>query len=173
MRVELKCSLYTLEMSNQNEAAVRQATVADLESLAPLFDAYRQFYRCPPDISLSRQFLLERLQHNESTILLAMEQDGSIAGFAQLFPSFSSVSAARIYILNDLFVVPRVRRSGVGRLLIRAAAAWGRAMGAVRLTLSTEVSNMAAQALYEAEGWIRQADFYAYDLHIGGSEARQ
>jgi GNAT superfamily N-acetyltransferase len=153
-------------MGKPNEVSVRQATVADLETLAPLFDAYRQFYRRPPDISLSRQFLLQRFQHNESTVLLAVEQNGSVVGFAQLFPSFSSVSAGRIYILNDLFVVPGARRNGVGRLLLRAAEAFGRAAGAARLTLSTEVANKAAQALYQAEGWIRQTDFCAYDLPI-------
>jgi len=152
-------------MSRENGVTIRQATIADLELLAPLFDAYRQFYRRAPDIFVSRQFLLERFQNDESTILVAVQQDGSMVGFAQLFPSFSSVAAARIYILNDLFVLPEVRRNGVGRLLLRAAAALGRAAGVARLTLSTEVTNKAAQALYEAEGWIRQTDFYAYDLH--------
>lgn len=155
-------------MDNPNGVTVREATVADIEPLAPLFDAYRQFYRRPPDLSLSRQFLLERFEHNESAILVAVEQEGPIVGFAQLFPSFSSVAAARIYILNDLFVVPRARRNGVGRLLLRGASGLGRRTGVARLTLSTEVTNKAAQALYDAEGWIRQTDFYAYDLNVDG-----
>jgi ribosomal protein S18 acetylase RimI-like enzyme len=149
-----------------NDVSVRQATVADIDTLAPLFDAYRQFYRQPSDLSLSRQFLLQRLERKESIILLALQQNGSVMGFAQLFPSFSSVAAARIFILNDLFVVPEVRRNGAGRVLLRAAAAFGRVAGAARLTLCTEVTNTAAQALYDAEGWIRQTDFYAYDLPI-------
>ena len=157
---------YTCKMIDRNELAVRQATVADLDVLAPLFDAYRQFYRQAADIALARQFLLERFQHNESIILLATREDGPAAGFAQLFPSFSSVSAARIYILNDLFVVTAARRNGVGRLLLRAAANFGHAMGAVRLTLRTETTNTGAQALYESEGWIRETAFYGYDLPI-------
>ncbi len=149
-----------------NDVVVRQATVSDLDILVPLFDAYRQFYRKPSDLDLARRFLLERLQHNQSIILLAVRHDGSAVGFTQLFPSFSSVSAARILIFNDLFVRPEARRAGVGSLLLATAASFGRAVGAVRLTLSTEITNEAAQALYEREGWRQQTDFYVYTLAL-------
>jgi GNAT superfamily N-acetyltransferase len=145
---------------------VRQATVFDMYLLVPLFDAYRQFYRKPSDPGLARSFLIERFQHNESIIFVAMQQDGSAAGFTQLFPSFSSASAARILILNDLFVNPEARRQKVGSLLLAAAVRYGREVGAVRLTLSTEVTNETAQALYEREGWVRQEEFYNYNLTL-------
>jgi ribosomal protein S18 acetylase RimI-like enzyme len=148
------------------QLVVRQATIFDLELIAPLFDAYRQFYRRPSDPDLARGFLLERFQHNESIIFVAVKEDGSAVGFTQLYPSFSSASAARIFILNDLFVSPEARRSGVGALLLDAAARFGRGVGAVRLTLSTEVTNQTAQALYEREGWKRQTEFYSYDLTL-------
>ena len=151
-------------MGEQHNVVVRQATIFDLESMVPLFDAYRQFYRRPSDPPLARRFLMERFQHNESVIFVAMTEDGSAVGFTQLFPSFSSVSAARIFILNDLFVSPEARRRSVGSLLLDAAARFGREVGAVRLTLSTEVTNDKAQALYEREGWKRQTEFYSYDL---------
>jgi GNAT superfamily N-acetyltransferase len=145
---------------------VRQATIFDLDLVAPLFDAYRQFYRKPADLALAKQFLSERFQHNESIIFVAIGEGGAAWGFTQLFPSFSSGAAARILILNDLFVVPNARRAGVGRLLLRAAADYGKAVGAVRLTLSTEVTNKSAQALYESEGWKLQTDFCDYDLAL-------
>ncbi len=145
--------------------AVRQATIFDLELIVPLFDAYRQFYRRPSDIDLARRFLLERFRHHESIIFLA-EMGGGAVGFTQLFPSFSVLSAARIFILNDLFVRPEARRKRVGALLLDSAARFGRAAGAVRLTLSTEVTNQTAQALYEGMGWKRQTEFYSYDLTL-------
>src|SRR5260370_34721798 len=153
-------------MSEQPDVAVRQATIFDLDLIAPLFDAYRQFYRKPSDLGLARRFLLERFQHNQSIVFLALQQDGSAVGFTQLFPSFSSASAARIFILNDLFVQPEARRKSVGSLLLAAAARFGRAVGAVRLILSTEVTNETAQALYETERWTRQTDFYVYNLAL-------
>lgn len=143
---------------------VRKATVSDLDTIVPLFDAYRQFYRKPSDIELARRFLRDRLQQNQSVIFVAFDEDGVAAGFTQLYPSFSSASAAGIYILNDLFVTPDARRRGIGRQLLTEAARFGRDAGAVRLTLSTEVTNTSAQALYESCGWIRQTDFHVYNL---------
>jgi GNAT superfamily N-acetyltransferase len=153
-------------MSEQHGVEVRQATILDLDLLAPMFDAYRQFYRKPSDLGLARRFLLERFQNNQSILFLALLPDGSAVGFTQLFPSFSSVSAARIFVLNDLFVRPEARRKRVGALLLAAAASFARAVGTVRLTLSTEITNEAAQALYEAEGWTRQTDFYVYNFAL-------
>jgi GNAT superfamily N-acetyltransferase len=148
-----------------NHVTVRQATVFDLDVLVPLFDAYRQFYRQPEDLGLARQFLRDRFQHNESVIFVA-EREGAAVGFTQLFPSFSSTAAARIFVLNDLFVSPEARRMGVGALLLGEAARFGREVGAVRLTLSTEVPNITAQALYEGEGWVRRDEFYVYNLGL-------
>jgi GNAT superfamily N-acetyltransferase len=148
------------------QVTVRHATIADLDMVAPLFDVYRQFYRKPADLALAKRFLLERFQYSESTIFLATDESGAVLGFVQLFPSFSSGAAARILILNDLFVVPEARRAGIGTLLLRAAAEYGKAVGAVRLTLSTEVTNAGAQALYEAEGWKLQTDFCVYNLTL-------
>jgi len=151
---------------DKESVTVRQATILDLDLLVPLFDLYRQFYRRPGDLALARRFLRERFEHNESIIFLAMRADGAALGFTQLFPSFSSASAARILILNDLFVLPQARRMGVGSRLLSAAADFGRAMGAARLTLSTEVTNEASQTLYEVAGWKQQTDFYVHNLAL-------
>jgi GNAT superfamily N-acetyltransferase len=153
-------------MNQQQDVVVRQATIFDLDALVPLFDGYRVFYRKPSDPELARQFLRDRFENNESIIFIALRPDGSAVGFTQLYPSFSSASAARIFILNDLFVSPEARRMRMGAMLLSAAARFGKEVGAVRLTLSTEVTNVTAQALYENEGWVRQEDFYAYNLAL-------
>lgn len=146
--------------------SIRQATVADLDRLAPLFDAYRQFYGKPADPALARDFLLERFRHNQSVLFLAVDGNGAGLGFTQLYPSFSSVSVARTFILNDLYVSPPARRSGVGAGLLQAAADYGRAVGASRLSLSTAVDNDFAQALYATQGWVRDTQFHAYTLAL-------
>jgi GNAT superfamily N-acetyltransferase len=149
----------------KNEVTVRQATVADLDLIAPLFDQYRQFYRASGDIEGARRFLLERFSHLESVIFLAFDSAAAI-GFTQLYPSFSSVSMARIFVLNDLFVSPDARVRGVGTALLEAAAVYGRRVGAVRLTLSTELTNTTAQRLYEKTGWKRDSVFCSYQLAL-------
>jgi hypothetical protein len=98
-------------MAESFSVTVKRATFDDLDLVAPLFDAYRQFYRKPADLVVAKTFLAERFKNNESIILLATGSDDAVVGFVQMFRSFSSGAAARILILNDLFVVPSVCRS--------------------------------------------------------------
>jgi GNAT superfamily N-acetyltransferase len=148
-----------------NSITIRQAVLADLDVVAGLFDGYRQFYEQVSDLVAARNFLRARFEHGQSVILLA-ESQGQAVGFTQLYPSFSSVSMARVFVLNDLFVAPTARRLGVGEALLTAAADHALQMGAVRLSLTTDVQNLPAQALYESMGWARDQKFYAYHLSL-------
>jgi ribosomal protein S18 acetylase RimI-like enzyme len=145
---------------------VRRATERDVDLVAPLFDAYRQFYDQAADINRARSFLSERLAREESIVLVAVKAD-SVVGFTQLYPSFSSTSAARTCILNDLYVAPEHRRSGVARLLLNEAARFARTVGAIELSLSTAHSNTAAQKLYESLGWVLDEKYRSYCLPVG------
>jgi len=144
---------------------VRQATVRDLEQLVPLFDSYRQFYVRACDLRAAREFLLARLNNNESTVFIAHEDKRAI-GFTQLYPSFSSISLARIFVLNDLFVHEQARRKGVASALMSAAVQFATALGADRLSLSTAITNAAAQALYQSAGWKRDDQFLVYNFAV-------
>lgn len=145
--------------------AVRQAGLADAELVAPLFDAYRQFYGQAPDPALAAAFVRERLSLLESVIFLAEDGHGAGLGFTQLYPSFSSVAARRIWVLNDLFVIPSARGKGVGSALLHAARAHGAAAGALRVELATAHDNP-AQKLYEAHGYLREQGMYHYSLAL-------
>jgi GNAT superfamily N-acetyltransferase len=147
------------------DLVVRQAAVSDLDGLVPLFDGYRQFYRQASEPDRIRKFLMDRFEHNQSVIFVALKE-ATLVGFAQLYPSFSSGALARTFILNDLFVDPGVRLIGAGSALVQAAAEYGRRVGALRLVLSTEVTNMPAQALYEKLGWQRNTDFWSYQITL-------
>lgn len=142
------------------------ATLADLDTLTPLFDGYRQFYGQPCDLARARGFLAERIERGESLILLAKDDDGAGLGFTQLYPLYSSVRAVRTWLLNDLFVAASARRRGVAAALLTAAAEWARAQGAASLSLSTALDNAPAQALYELLGWQRESGFCEYSLNL-------
>ena len=144
---------------------IRQAVLADLDAVVTLFDAYRQFYGQLSDGVAARIFLQARFEHGQSVVLLA-ESQGQAVGFTQLYPSFSSVSMARVFVLNDLFVAPTARRLGVGEALLIAAAEHARQLGAVRLSLTTDVQNLPAQSLYASLGWELDQKFYAYHLAL-------
>jgi ribosomal protein S18 acetylase RimI-like enzyme len=150
-----------------NTVATRTATLADLPVIAPLFDAYRQFYDQAPDLTLATRFIHDRMQNSESVILLAVSDDGQTIGFCQLYPTFCSVEAKPIYSLYDLFVTPAARRWGAGKALLQAAEALAASHGKARMDLTTAKTNHLAQAAYEALGWIRDEVFYAYSRRVG------
>lgn len=138
----------------------RRATLDDLPALVPLFDGYRVFYRKPSDPVGAEAFLRDRLERDEAVVFLA-EADGQAVGFTLLYPSFSSVRMASIWVLNDLFVAADARTRGAGRALLNAAHDHARATGAVVVVLATSHTNTTAQRLYEATGFV-QDPVYTY-----------
>lgn len=150
------------------EFRIRQAVEEDASRIAPAFDLYRQFYGRPQDARLSLEFIRDRLRAKESVILFAETAgSGEVLGFVQLYPSFSSVAARRIWILNDLFVAPEARGRGAGRALMEAARQHAIQTGAKRLTLETMSDNRTAWSLYESLGYEWQRDsmrFYSLEL---------
>jgi ribosomal protein S18 acetylase RimI-like enzyme len=156
-------------MADHLDISIVRAEHQHLDLLVPLFDAYRVFYEQPADPEAARQYLAARLSNLESVIFLAIEEspDGTNGlGFCQLYPSFTSVNMARIWILYDLFVLPEARQRGVGRALMERARHFAQATGASRLELSTAKDNRPAQALYESLGYERDQAFYFYELKL-------
>ena len=146
---------------------VRRAGPADADAIAPLFDAYRQFYARPSDLPLARRFVADRLERDESVIFLA-ERDGRAVGFVQLYPVFSSTAAnpRRLWLLNDLYVTPDARGGGVARALMAAARHMAEATGACGLELVTARTNAAAQRLYRSLGWRHDDAFLHFELEL-------
>ncbi len=145
---------------------IKQASIEDLDTVAELFDGYRQFYQQPSDVEAGKTFLRQRLQHRESVIFLVTDDNGVGLGFTQLYPTFSSVSLQARWILNDLFVAESARKSGVASQLMQAAEDFAKDSGADGLSLSTAVDNLSAQALYEQLGWNKVTAFCNYNKKV-------
>ena len=149
--------------------AIRRASATDVDRIAPLFDAYRQFYQQPSDLDLARRFLTDRMAREESVMFLA-ETSGTAApeacGFTHLYPLFSSIACRPTWILSDLFVARAYRRGGLGRKLMEAAHAFARETGATAVELDTAHTNTTAQPLYESLGYRRDLDFRHYVLTL-------
>lgn len=151
--------------STQSSVEIVQATPADVGDVAPLFDAYRQFYGKAADLEAARRFLFARLSKGESVLFLA-RHDARAAGFVHLYPVFSSVNLTRQWILNDIFVLPEARKLGIGRALMSRAQQLAEETQASSLTLETAIDNETSQKLYEGLGWRRDEEFYRYSLQV-------
>ncbi|WPN46638.1 MULTISPECIES: GNAT family N-acetyltransferase [unclassified Pseudomonas] len=143
-----------------------QATLEHLDLLTPLFVRYREFYGSLPYPDSSRAFLEKRLRRKESVIYLALADDDKLMGFCQLYPSFSSLSLKRVWILNDIYVAEDARRQLVADNLIRTAKKMAKETNAVRMRVSTSSHNEAAQKTYESIGFREDTEFKNYILPI-------
>ena len=142
------CSTVLKGVKPVSELRIVQAGIQHLDVLTPLFDAYRVFYKQASDEAAARAYLHARLSGLEAIVFLAFSGDEP-AGFTLLYPSFSSVSLGRAWLLNDLFVTSEARGRGVGEALLERAATFGEQTDADKLTLQTQVENETAQRLYE------------------------
>ncbi|MFB7158788.1 GNAT family N-acetyltransferase [Lysinibacillus sp. NPDC056232] len=130
---------------------IRKVTLATVGDVVPLFNAYREFYDQQSDLEQAEQFLLERLNKEESSIFLAYI-DKQPVGFVQLFPTFSSVAMKKAFILNDLFVAEHARKQGVAQALIEQCYSYCVQKDARYIGLETATDNVRAQKLYERLG---------------------
>lgn len=124
-----------------------KATTSQLDDLAPLFDAYRVFYKKKTNIKGAKEFLKQRLAKKQSVIFIAYE-DSKAVGFTQLYPSYSSVSMAPLWILNDLFVSPKHRSKKIGIQLLESAQVFSVETNTKGISLETEKSNTIGNQLY-------------------------
>lgn len=144
---------------------VRLAAAPDLDQLAELFDQYRQFYQCSPDLGAARAWLAENIEAGRSTIFAA-DNGSELLGFTQLYPALCSVDLVDYFVLYDLFVVEAARRQGIARALMNAASDWAKAQGAARLDLETARDNYPGQTLYRDLGYELDEVFLKFSLDL-------
>ncbi|WP_419954317.1 GNAT family N-acetyltransferase [Neobacillus niacini] len=140
---------------------IERATINELHSLAELFDSYRIFYKQESNLEGAVSFLKERLANEESVIFLTYE-DSNPVGFVQLYPTFSSVSMKRSWVLNDLYVNASARKKGFGEKLIKKAIEFAEETGAKGVALETGHDNVTAQSLYEKIGFKKESNYFYY-----------
>lgn len=145
-----------------------KATLEHLDLLTPLFVQYREFYGQLPYPDTSRTFLRKRLTRAESVIYLALpdDDDSRLLGFCQLYPSFSSLSLKRVWIVNDIYVAEDSRRMLVADHLMREAKKMAKQSNAIRLRVSTSSDNEVAKKTYESMGFRKDTEFENYILPI-------
>lgn len=142
-----------------------QATELDLEGVGELFNTYRMFYNQPADQEAARNFIRNRIEKNDSVIFVAKNQ-ADYKGFVQLYPTYSSISMKKAWILNDLYVVESARKQGVAQRLVELAIELCKKTDAAFLALETAPTNEQAKSLYEKNGFILDHNFLHYERNF-------
>ncbi len=146
-------------------------TESDLDDLLPLMRGYCDFYEVDPSdadlLALSRALLAD--PEREGIQLVARLEDGPPIGFATVYWTWATTRAARIGVMNYLYVAPDARGEGAADALIAACAECCRERGAVSLEWQTANDNHRAQVVYDRVGGERSDRWVDYSLAVAAS----
>jgi len=145
---------------------IATVTDADLPELLPLMRGYCDFYEVDPSddalLALSRMLMVHP---DQGLQLIARDDEAAALGFATIFWTWSTLTAARLGVMNDLFVTPDARGSGWADALIAACVERCRARGVRELAWQTAYTNLRAQAVYDRVGG-RRSEWLDYSLPV-------
>ena len=147
------------------EHVITQVGEEDLEELLPLLRGYCGFYEVDPSddalLALSRALIAD--PEREGLQLIARQPDGQAVGFATVYWTWQTLNAARLGVMNDLFITPDARGSGLADRLIAACRERCAEHGAGELAWQTAKDNHRAQAVYDRVGG-RKSEWLDYSL---------
>ncbi len=150
-------------------ARIEIAGEHDLPELLPLMRGYCDFYEVGPSdedlLRMSRALIADPAR--EGMQLIARDESGRAIAFATIFWTWSTTRAARIGVMNDLFVAQGARGAGAADALIEACLERCRSHGAAVLAWRTAPDNARAQAVYDRVGG-RRSQWLDYDLPVQG-----
>lgn len=143
---------------------ISAVTRDDLPELAPLMRAYCDFYRVHPSDEALRALSTALLDRpDEGVQLLARDDAETPVGFATIYWTWQTLYAARVGVLNDLYVTPDSRGGGTGRALIARCRQLCAERGAAKLVWETAPDNVVAQRLYDGIG-AEKSTWLTYEL---------
>ena len=147
------------------ELKIIRANKNHIEAVSILFDLYRQFYKYKTNLTNSKNYIHNRIVNDESIIFICMENQRVIA-FVQLYDTFDSLNLDKKLILYDLYVLSKYRKLGIGRKLMQKSKEFAINNNFSRIELSTSKNNYNAQKLYESLDYIRDKEYYSYELEV-------
>ncbi len=103
------------------------------------------------DPERARETLAWIARTDDATVLLALADDGAVAGMCSVALDLRSIRFGPRAWVEDLSVDPARRSQGVGKALLDAAKAWGRERGATHLELDSGDARTDAHRFYERE----------------------
>jgi GNAT superfamily N-acetyltransferase len=145
---------------------VRPMVPADVPAVVGLVRELAAYERAEHEALMTEQQLHDALFATAPALFghVAQTQDGAVAGFALWFLNFSTWRGTHGIYLEDLFVRPEHRGTGLGRELLRTLAEVCVARGYSRLDWSVLDWNAPSIAFYRAAGAVPLDDWTVFRL---------
>ena len=142
---------------------VRLMQYSDIDQVAVLLEEFRLLYGAPPDLEKTLQYLKDRFENEQSKIFIALDGNEYL-GFCQMYPTFSSISLKKLYILKELYVVKSHRKKGVAKELIQHAEKSAKRFNTIGLIIETRITNQSALKFYDSVGYLKEGEHIYYYL---------
>jgi GNAT superfamily N-acetyltransferase len=151
------------------EHVITRVGEEDLEALLPLLRGYCDFYEVSPSdealLAVSRALIADPEREGLQLIAREISAPARAVGFATVYWTWQTLNAARLGVMNDLFIAPEARGSGLADRLIAACRERAAEHGAGELAWQTAKDNHRAQAVYERVGGHR-SEWLDYSLAV-------
>ncbi len=104
-------------------ASIRAATPDDVDAIFALMYELAEFEKLTHLFTATKEGVQDALfGARASTEALVVEQDGEVVGYALFFHNFSTFLGKRGLYLEDLYVRPALRGSGLGTTMLKKLA---------------------------------------------------
>lgn len=153
-----------------NHLKIKTCNINDLDRLVPLFDDYRQHFKQASSPVAIEAYLKERIEAEQAKIYLA-HTDQEVHGFVVLYPSFSSIGLAPIWILNDFYLKSGNQKRLMAKQLLDKICEDCRDSGVIRIELTTRKENPKLHRLYKDYGFEKDYKYDHYFLQLGKAVA--
>lgn len=141
------------------QTLIRPVTADDLADVVRLAHEFAAFEDLSEYCKLSETELAEVIFGEGAFVECLIACDGPRAvGYAIFYPHFSSFRGERGVYLEDIFVIPEMRGSGLGKRLLQTVAKMGRTRGARRMDFQVLDWNKTAIDFYLGHGAVRNDD---------------
>lgn len=132
---------------------ITEIAEADFPELLVLMRGYCDFYEVAPSDDALTHLMRSLIESpSEGCQLIARDSEGGAVGFATIYWTWQTLSAERVGVMNDLFVIPEARGKGWADALIDACGYLCRERQISTLVWQTAVDNERAQAVYKRVG---------------------
>jgi GNAT superfamily N-acetyltransferase len=139
---------------------IRFAVADDAATIYRFISELAEYERAPDAVETTPDILFEQLSKEKPPFeCLIAEAEGKALGFALFFHNYSTWRGCQGIYLEDLFVPPRYRGNGVGRVLLQTLASIAAKRGCARVEWAVLDWNEPAFAFYERIGAVRMDDW--------------
>ncbi|MGN6621528.1 MAG: GNAT family N-acetyltransferase [Sphingomonas sp.] len=138
---------------------IRPAGPRDVPTILRFVRELAAFEREPDAVEATEETLAHALFDERAAEAVIAERDGAPVGFALFFHNFSTWTGKKGLYLEDLYVTPEARGSGVGRQLLNHLAAVAVERDCARFEWAVLDWNQPAIDFYTSQGAEMMADW--------------